>query len=157
MAITKIWKVSERLDITIDYAVNGDKTEQKLYVSGINCIPNTVFNEIKNVKKQFFKTTGIQGFHGVQSFAKEEVTPAQAHEIGIKLAEELCKIKEPFQIEIIGLCTDICVISNAFLIKSLLPEVKISVKADCCAGVTPDSHKNALSAMSVCQIEIIGE
>ena len=74
-----------------------------------------------------------------------------------KLAEELCKIKEPFQIEIIGLCTDICVISNAFLIKSLLPEVKISVKADCCAGVTPDSHKNALSAMSVCQIEIIGE
>lgn len=46
---------------------------------------------------------------------------------------------------------------KCFLIKSLLPEVKISVKANCCAGVTPDSHKNALSAMSVCQIEIIGE
>ena len=74
-----------------------------------------------------------------------------------KLVEELCKIKEPFQIEIIGLCTDICVISNAFLIKSLLPEVKISIKADCCAGVTPESYKNALLAMSVCQIEITGE
>ena len=89
MAITKIWKVSERLDITIDYAVNGDKTEQKLYVSGINCIPNTVFNEIKNVKKQFFKTTGIQGFHGVQSFIVGEVTAEQAHKIGLQLAEEL--------------------------------------------------------------------
>ena len=89
MAITKIWKVSERLDITIDYAVNGDKTEQKLYVSGINCIPNTAFNEIKNVKKQFFKTTGIQGFHGVQSFIVGEVTAEQAHKIGLQLAEEL--------------------------------------------------------------------
>lgn len=89
MAITKIRKVSERLDITIDYAVNGDKTEQKLYVSGINCIPNTAFNEIKNVKKQFFKTTGIQGFHGVQSFIVGEVTAEQAHKIGLQLAEEL--------------------------------------------------------------------
>ena len=89
MAITKIWKVSERLDITIDYAVNGDKTEQKLYVSGINCIPNTAFNEIKNVKKQFFKTTGIRGFHGVQSFIVGEVTAEQAHKIGLQLAEEL--------------------------------------------------------------------
>ena len=89
MAITKIWKVSERLDITIDYAVNGDKTEQKLYVSGINCIPNTAFNEIKNVKRQFFKTTGIQGFHGVQSFIVGEVTAEQAHKIGLQLAEEL--------------------------------------------------------------------
>ena len=89
MAITKIWKVSERLDITIDYAVNGDKTVQKLYVSGINCIPNTAFNEIKNVKKQFFKTTGIQGFHGVQSFIVGEVTAEQAHKIGLQLAEEL--------------------------------------------------------------------
>ena len=62
MAITKIWKVSERLDITIDYAVNGDKTEQKLYVSGINCIPNTAFNEIKNVKKQFLKQQEYKDF-----------------------------------------------------------------------------------------------
>ncbi len=52
-------------------------------------MPDTALHEMRNTKKQFFKTSGIQCFHGVQSFAKEEVTPAQAHEIGIKLAEEL--------------------------------------------------------------------
>ena len=58
-------------------------------------------------------------------------------------------------ITLVGLCTDICVISNAILIKAFLPEVNISVKASCCAGVTPESHENALSSMKMCQIEII--
>jgi hypothetical protein len=89
VAVTKIWKVKDRLDFTINYAVNGEKTEEKLYVSGINCMSDTALQEMRNTKKQFFKTTGIQCFHGVQSFVKGEVTPAQAHEIGIKLAEEL--------------------------------------------------------------------
>ena len=52
-------------------------------------MPDTALQEMRNIKKQFFKTTGIQCFHGVQSFVKGEVTPEQAHEIGIKLAEEL--------------------------------------------------------------------
>lgn len=52
-------------------------------------MPDTAIHEMRNIKKQFFKTTGIQCFHGVQSFVKGEVTPEQAHEIGIKLAEEL--------------------------------------------------------------------
>ena len=89
MAITKIWKVKNKLDNTVEYAANGEKAEKKLYVSGINCIPNTAICEMRNTKRQFFKTTGIQCFHGVQSFVKGEVTPEQAHEIGIKLAEEL--------------------------------------------------------------------
>lgn len=89
MATTKIWKFESRLDSLIEYAINGEKTEHKLYVSGINCMPDTAFYEMKNVKKQFFKTGGIECFHGVQSFAKKEVTPEQAHEIGVKLAEEL--------------------------------------------------------------------
>ncbi len=59
------------------------------------------------------------------------------------------------EIELIGLCTDICVISNAMLIKAYLPEVKIVVDASCCAGVTEKSHKNALQAMQMCQIDII--
>lgn len=58
-------------------------------------------------------------------------------------------------ITLIGLCTDICVISNAILLKAFLPEAKISVKASACAGVTPESHENALSAMKMCQINII--
>ncbi|MDE5598811.1 MAG: isochorismatase family protein, partial [Lachnospiraceae bacterium] len=57
-------------------------------------------------------------------------------------------------IELCGLCTDICVISNALLLKAFMPEVPISVDASCCAGVTPVSHKNALEAMKICQITI---
>jgi len=59
--------------------------------------------------------------------------------------------------EIIGLCTDICVISNALMLKAALPEMKISVDASCCAGVTPERHRTALEAMKACQIEITGE
>lgn len=61
------------------------------------------------------------------------------------------------RVELVGLCTDICVISNAMLLKAFLPEMQISVDAECCAGVTPESHKNALSAMKMCQIDIINE
>ncbi|MDD6204407.1 MAG: cysteine hydrolase [Firmicutes bacterium] len=61
------------------------------------------------------------------------------------------------RIELIGLCTDICVISNALLLKAFLPEAEISVDASCCAGVTPQSHLNALEAMKMCQIEITGQ
>ena len=61
------------------------------------------------------------------------------------------------EIVLIGLCTDICVISNALLLKAFLPEVKITVDASCCAGVTPESHKNALEAMKMCQINIENE
>ena len=60
-------------------------------------------------------------------------------------------------VTLVGLCTDICVISNAMLIKAALPEVPVIVDAACCAGVTPASHKNALEAMKMCQIDIINE
>ena len=58
------------------------------------------------------------------------------------------------EIELIGLCTDICVISNAMILKASVPETPISVDASCCAGVTPESHANALAAMKMCQIAI---
>lgn len=61
------------------------------------------------------------------------------------------------RITFIGLCTDICVISNALLAKAFLPEAEIVVDASCCAGVTPESHKNALEAMKVCQIQVENE
>lgn len=60
-------------------------------------------------------------------------------------------------IEFVGLCTDICVISNAILTKNKLVETKIVVDASCCAGVTPESHQNALNAMKMCQIDVINE
>lgn len=57
-------------------------------------------------------------------------------------------------IELIGLCTDICVISNAMILKAALPEAEICVDSACCAGVTPESHLRALGAMGACQITI---
>ena len=72
------------------------------------------------------------------------------------LSYELEKDEE-FEIELVGVCTDICVISNAMLIKAFLPEAKVVVDASCCAGVTPESHKTALEAMKMCQIEVVNE
>ena len=62
-----------------------------------------------------------------------------------------------FYVELIGVCTDICVVSNALLIKSIEPEVRIVVDASCCAGTTPEKHKAALEVMKSCQIDVIGE
>lgn len=59
------------------------------------------------------------------------------------------------EIELVGLCTDICVISNAFILKSYLPECEITVNSGLCRGVTPQSHENALAAMAACQINVI--
>lgn len=73
----------------------------------------------------------------------------------MELAEYLKSLTDLGSVTLIGLCTDICVISNALLIKAALPEVCISVVERCCAGVTPQSHKNALEAMKMCQINIL--
>lgn len=59
------------------------------------------------------------------------------------------------EIELIGLCTDICVVSNALILKAQFPNAKISVDASCCAGVTPQSHEAALLTMKMCQIDIL--
>ena len=64
--------------------------------------------------------------------------------------------EEPIRsITLAGLCTDICVISNALLIKAYFPEIPIAVDATCCAGVTVEGHQRALDAMRVCQIDIV--
>ena len=62
---------------------------------------------------------------------------------------------EEIELELVGLCTDICVVSNALLLKAGMPEVRISVDASCCAGVTPEKHFAALETMSSCQINVI--
>ena len=75
----------------------------------------------------------------------------------VELAQYLADIHEKTpisSIELIGLCTDICVVSNALLIKAYLPEVPILVDASCCAGVTPGSHEAALQTMECCQIQV---
>ena len=77
-------------------------------------------------------------------------------ELGKQLLE--LDAKEPVgSIALVGLCTDICVISNAMIAKAFLPEVPVTVDAACCAGVTPESHRNALNAMKMCQVRIENE
>lgn len=103
----------------------------------------------------------------IDALAKE--VEAQSHkkvifEKGIFGGEELAQVlREEIEvprettIELVGLCTDICVLSNSILFKTYMPEVIIEVDASCCAGVTPESHKNALAAMKMCQIHITNE
>ena len=64
---------------------------------------------------------------------------------------------EALEIELVGLCTDICVVSNALLLKAAMPEAPITVDANCCAGVTPEKHMAALETMKSCQIRVINE
>ena len=113
MATTSLWEIHQRLDKVIDYTTNEEKTkevdqelykslhntieyakadpktEKQLYVTAINCDEKTAFKEMIETKKHFGKEKGILGYHGFQSFAEGEVTPKQAHEIGVRLAEEL--------------------------------------------------------------------
>lgn len=110
MATTSIWAVKKRLDHVIDYTTNPDKTskedykelhnvieyatasyktEEQLYVTALNCNKDNVYEDMMFTKKRFDKTDGILGFHAFQSFAEGEVTSEIAHEIGIKLANEL--------------------------------------------------------------------
>lgn len=66
-------------------------------------------------------------------------------------------LKDPTSITIIGLCTDICVVSNALILKALFPETPIIVDASCCAGTTINNHYSALEVMKQCQIQVINE
>ena len=77
----------------------------------------------------------------------------------IRLAQDLQALsrQEEIELELIGLCTDICVVSNALLLKAAMPQVRISVDPSCCAGVTPQLHEAALATMASCQIQIESE
>ena len=68
---------------------------------------------------------------------------------------EILRKETPESVTFVGLCTDICVISNVMITKAFFPEVPVIVDAKGCAGVTPESHKNALEAMKMCQVTVI--
>lgn len=102
----------------------------------------------------------IKGTHGWQ--LNKAIAGAAIGEIidkptfgSVELAKSLSSRADVTGITIIGICTDICVISNAFLLKAFLPEVPITVDASCCAGVSEQSHLLALEAMKACQINVI--
>lgn len=92
--------------------------------------------------------------------ALRKSTPIDKPTFGSKALGDVLKARHVYdggldEVVLAGLCTDICVISNAVLLKAYLPETRIVVDASCCAGVTPESHETALRAMRACQIETV--
>lgn len=100
----------------------------------------------------------IKGTEGWQISAELDTSAAAVIDkvsFGSLELADFAAAKAPSEIELVGLCTDICVISNALILKARLPETKITVDAACCAGVTPESHRNALRSMKMCQVNVI--
>lgn len=103
----------------------------------------------------------VQGTPGWQIC--EELQPFAANVVdklsfgSISLPRLLAQEGTPESIELCGLCTDICVISNAVILKSAFPETPVTVDAACCAGVTQESHNTALNAMKAVQIRVVNE
>lgn len=97
---------------------------------GDGVIPGTLDGQVQFIQKETF---GFIDWSSIADFSKFE------------------------SIELIGLCTDICVVSNALILKALYPEVSMFVDASCCAGVTPEKHLTALETMKSCQINVINE
>jgi len=92
----------------------------------------------------------------IEALRKEEAVDKPSFG-SMELASYLKELDDVESIEFVGLCTDICVISNVMITKAALPEVPVIVDASCCAGVTPESHKNALEAMKMCQVKVLGQ
>ena len=74
----------------------------------------------------------------------------------VKLGRMVADMTDVSAVTLMGLCTDICVVSNALIIKATFPDAAVKVDRTCCAGVTPDSHNAALTTMAMCQIDVIG-
>lgn len=92
-----------------------------------------------------------------QALSKKEYRLIEKGTFGsTKLADEIGRLAAEGEVavELVGLCTDICVVSNALLLKAYFPEMEISVDAFCCAGVTPETHEAALTTMRMCQINV---
>lgn len=116
------------------------------------------------VKHCIFNTDGIRIHSDIMAAAHETVDCYGVyHKNGFgsfELGKNLCACVNEYDVEFVefvGLCTDICVISNVLIAKTCLPETEIIVDASCCAGVTPKSHKAALTIMKSCQIRVINE
>lgn len=89
MAITKYKVIKKNLDAVINYAMNGEKTENGILVSAINCLPQTAYSQMMLTKKAFHKEDGRLGYHIIQSFNGNEISPDKCNKIGIELAEAL--------------------------------------------------------------------
>ena len=103
-------------------------------------------------------TEGWEILRELRDLAKEADAVIDKETFGSRgLLELLCRTPDVEEVELIGLCTDICVISNALLAKAALPNAHVKVDARCCAGVTAASHDTALAALRACHVEVVGQ
>lgn len=121
------------------------KTQEGKHLPVVHCIEGSEGWKLEE-KIQRWASQKQAGIFNKGSFGSPELAH---HMVRLNQKEKIESI------ELAGLCTDICVISNAMLLKAALPEVPIIVDASCCAGVTPESHQNALEAMKMCQIQVV--
>lgn len=126
-----------------------------------HCIKDTAgYSIVDEVFNAYLNVIGIYA-DAYEVYPMTEINPIKVEKPtfgSVELQNILFDINERLGIEevtLMGLCTGICVMSNAILAKATLPEVPVNVVADCCACVTPESHKTALEAMKLCQINII--
>lgn len=122
------------------------ESEEGKHLPVVHCVKGTEGWEIRREVEE-----ALRAKSGYRVIDKSAFGSVELGECVKKLDETEESVEE---ITLIGLCTDICVISNALLLKAYLPEVPVRVEASCCAGVTPQSHEQALEAMKMCQIEI---
>lgn len=139
----KIWTYPAR-DIIATMDTHGEnymETQEGKYLPVPHCIKGTKGWEIRPDIAELLKGAKIY---------EKPTFGSTALAADLKALSE----KEEIELELIGLCTDICVVSNALLLKAAMPEVKISVDPSCCAGVTPEKHMAALETMRSCQIQV---
>lgn len=143
-AVEKIRKHEGKIFVTLDtHEENYLETSEGRHLPVVHCVHDTegwqlnseiekalVGHDVVTVKKGTFGNTALPALLEKEAAGEE------------------------FEVELIGLCTDICVVSNALVIKSMLPEVPLKVDAACCAGVSPETHNAALTVMRCCQVEI---
>lgn len=118
------------------------QTQEGKKLPVVHCVKGTEGWEINGKVKEALKGAEVMD---KPTFGSKELAEKVA---GLAAEEEI-------EVTLVGLCTDICVVSNALLIKAYLPEVPVRVLASCCAGVTPESHQAALVTMKMCQVEIV--
>jgi nicotinamidase-related amidase len=142
--VEKIKKWDGDIICTLDtHETNYLETREGKYLPVEHCIVGT---DGHNINKEVFDA--IVFYNGSSANILKKYT------FGSTALPEIIRGAGVNYVELVGLCTDICVVSNAMLLKAHYPEMDIVVDASCCAGVTPESHQAALTTMKMCQIDV---
>ena len=146
--VNKINEFDGEIFVTYDtHFDNYMETREGKYLPVPHCIKDTDGWQLNDKVQEALNEKGYRVIHK-PTFGSTRL---------VELFKEYEYDEKDTEVTLIGLCTDICVVSNAMLLKANYPEMDITVDASCCAGVTPDSHKAALTTMKMCQINVIGE